>query len=204
MMNLVLQIWGKLWAAGREASVCILPLKRLPGVSRATIEVVYRFPRKRRVYPKNIASQSVQFCPPGVFGKVRRHFNCHSWECMWDPSIQDARGQGFFKPLTKHRTDSDSKGRSSLKHQPPEPHCGVRGLPVSCPQSLPKCLGLRPALHHFPHQNFSLYIVLILKKMKIQKYFYDQTMEKRLTVKMSFASKSPRQNVIYHELCQSK
>ena len=87
LMNLVLQIWGKLWAAGREASVCILPLKRLPGVSRATIEVVYRFPRKRRVYPKNIASQSVQFCPPRVFGKVRRHFNCHSWECMWDPSI---------------------------------------------------------------------------------------------------------------------
>lgn len=51
--------------------MCILPLKRLPGVSRATVEVVYRFPRKRRVYPKNIASQSVQFCPPGVFGKVR-------------------------------------------------------------------------------------------------------------------------------------
>ena len=45
----------------------------------------------------------------------------------------NARGPGFFKPLTKRRTDSDNKGRSSLKHQPPEPHCGVCGLPVSCP-----------------------------------------------------------------------
>ena len=97
--------------------MCILPLKGPPGVSRAAVEVVHRFPRKRRVYPKNIASRSIgaMLSPTGIWQDPETIVTIGS---VCGILASNARGPGFFKPLTKHRTTKEDPA-SNINHQNP-------------------------------------------------------------------------------------